>query len=371
MNFHPLADIFPLLEGEAFEALVEDIDVNGLREAIWLHPEDGTIIDGRNRYRACLEAGVEPRFRTLSREDSVVAFIISMNLKRRHLNQSQKAQLAVEIMPWLRLEEEAKQRQRELAGTRPNKKPDLSAPVREGKGKSSMQASKLSDVGSRYVEHAKNLLQATVSSPKAKQLWDEVKTGIKTLSQARRILQKDAITEAAQLPSGKFRVLYADPPWKYGDQLTEAYGPAELHYPTMTVFELCALPIVDLAEDNAVLFLWATAPMLMVAFPIIEAWGFKYKTNFVWDKVKHNMGHYNSVRHELLLLATRGSCTPDVPKLYDSVVTIERTEHSAKPPEFRQMIESLYIYGNRLELFARKRVDGWEAWGNHAATQAV
>jgi N6-adenosine-specific RNA methylase IME4 len=135
----------------------------------------------------------------------------------------------------------------------------------------------------------------------------------------------------------------------------------------MTLDELCALPVADLAADNAVLFLWVTTPLLESAFPVIRAWGFVYKTLFVWDKVKHNVGNYNSVRQELLLVATRGSCTPDVPKLYDSVVTIERTEHSVKSPEFRRMIETLYPYGNRLELFARKKAAGWQTWGNHAA----
>ena len=84
----------------------------------------------------------------------------------------------------------------------------------------------------------------------------------------------------------------------------------------------------------------------------------------IWDKVKHNMGHYNSVRHEFLLVCTRGSCQPDERKLFDSVQTIERTEHSKKPEEFRQIIDTIYPYGSRIELFARRPSEGWEAWGN-------
>jgi N6-adenosine-specific RNA methylase IME4 len=202
-------------------------------------------------------------------------------------------------------------------------------------------------------------------------LFEEVRIGAKSVTAARREVRKAAVTEAAKLPSDKFRVIYADPPWKYGDQLTEDYGSVKYHYPTMTVAELCALPIIDLVEDNAVLFLWVTTPMLESAFPVIKAWGFSYKSLFVWDKVKHNMGHYNSVRQELLLVAVCGSCTPDVPRLYDSVVSIERTAHSAKPPEFRQMIETLYPHGNRLELFAREKAAGWQAWGNDAAAASA
>jgi N6-adenosine-specific RNA methylase IME4 len=165
---------------------------------------------------------------------------------------------------------------------------------------------------------------------------------------------------------GKYRVIYADPPWKYGDPMgIDGYKvSAEMHYPVMSIPELCALPVMDMAEDNAVLFLWVTAPLMEDAFKIVNAWGFEYKTHFVWDKIKHNFGHYSSVRHELLFLCTRGSCLPDIPKLFDSVASIERTDHSCKPEQFREMIDTLYPNGKRIELFARDKHDGWEVWGN-------
>jgi len=176
---------------------------------------------------------------------------------------------------------------------------------------------------------------------------------------------------APPLPNGKYRIFYADPPWSYGNSgvigPTDNYGHVHRHYPSMSIAELCAMgPAVrDMAEDNAVLFMWVTSPLLEECFEVIRAWGFKYKTSFVWDKVRHNFGHYNSVRHELLLVCTRGSCTPDNPRLYDSVQTIERSgTHSEKPGEFRDMIEELYEYGGRIELFARANTAGWEAWGN-------
>lgn len=163
----------------------------------------------------------------------------------------------------------------------------------------------------------------------------------------------------------KYRVIYADPPWSYNDkQDTEKLGGAVKHYPTMPLEDICALSIP--AEKNAVLFLWTTSPMLEDAFKVINAWGFKYKSSFIWDKISHAMGHYNSVRHEFLLVCVRGNCTPDVPKLYDSVVSIKRTEHSRKPEEFRQMIDSLYPVGERIELFARESAEGWDVWGNMA-----
>jgi N6-adenosine-specific RNA methylase IME4 len=364
VKFHPLAAIFPLIEGAEFEALVADIRVNGLREAIWLHP-NGSILDGRNRYRACVEAKVKPRFRTWPCDESPVKFILSLNLRRRHLNESQKGRLSLKVEEWLA--KEAQERQLETRAKPGEKVGKVSATWRSplDKGKASQQAAHLIGIGARTVERAKQLEAAAKQNPKASELAAEVDAGKTTLTHALRILRKEAVTEAAKLPSDKFRVIYADPPWKYNDKLMlDAYGSTEYHYPTMTLAELCALPIADLAEDNAVLFLWVTSPLLIEAAPpVIKAWGFTYKASFMWDKVKHNVGNYNSVRHEFLLVATRGSCTPDVPKLYDSVVSIERTEHSRKPPEFRQMIEALYPYGKRLELFARETVKGWTAWG--------
>lgn len=209
--------------------------------------------------------------------------------------------------------------------------------------------------------------QAVASSSKESQdkLLNEAEENgwtVRELRQRVRLLTDKTI---AALPEGKYRVLYADPPWEYGDKLIEGYGAAEHHYPSLSIEELADLPVKDLAGPDAVLFLWVTSPLLADVPVVIEAWDFEYKTSFIWDKVKHNYGHYNSVRHELLLLCTRGSCIPETNKLFDSVVTVERTEkHSEKPEEFRKIIETLYPTGPRIELFARKEVPGWQVWGN-------
>jgi len=170
------------------------------------------------------------------------------------------------------------------------------------------------------------------------------------------------------LPDNRFRIFYADPPWQYNDKCEDGAiqsGGADKHYPTMSIEELCAMPIKDISLDDAVLFLWTTSPLLEDSFKVINSWGFKYKTSFVWDKVKHNMGHYNSVRHELLLICTKGSCQPDNIKLFDSVQVIEKSNiHSQKPEEFYNIIETLYTHGNRIELFARNKRNGWDSYGN-------
>lgn len=185
-----------------------------------------------------------------------------------------------------------------------------------------------------------------------------------TVRELREAIREMERPDSPELPTGKYRVLYCDPPWKYGDELIEGYGAAEHHYPTMTISELCDLPIHDLSDENSVLFLWVTSPMLDESFHVIESWGFEYKTSFVWDKIKHNYGHYNSVRHEFLLICTRGSCLPDIKKLHDSVISLEREKHSEKPEYFRELIDELYTKGKRIELFARETVPNWDSWGN-------
>jgi len=194
-----------------------------------------------------------------------------------------------------------------------------------------------------------------------------MKSGQKTLQQVNREIIKENVRVNPPLPTNKYRIIYADPPWRYGNDIGTAlsgnFSPQD-HYPTMSIEEICALDIQSIADDNAVLFLWVTSPLLEDSFKVINEWGFKYKSSFVWDKDRHNFGFYNSVRHEFLLVATKGSCTPDAEHLVNSIQTIEKTKHSAKPEEFRAIIDELYTYGNRVELFSRKQTEGWTAWGN-------
>jgi N6-adenosine-specific RNA methylase IME4 len=203
-------------------------------------------------------------------------------------------------------------------------------------------------------------------------LAGQVQSGEITATAANRLMKKDAVSENVEaLPEGKYRVIYADPPWSYNDTRDgESATGAEDHYPSMKVAEICALGIPELAHADAVLFLWTTSPLLPDGLKVASAWGFAYKACFVWDKIKHNMGHYNSVRHEFLLVCTRGSCTPDVSKLFDSVQSIERTgKHSEKPEEFRSIIDTIYPHGGRIELFRRGEApEGWKVWGNEACS---
>ena len=199
------------------------------------------------------------------------------------------------------------------------------------------------------------------------QVAQKILSGVNTVSEARRQVLVETAPPPPQMPSNKYRVIYADPPWSYGNTQPDYFTEQRDHYMTMPLPDICNMPIKALAEDNAVLFMWVTSPMLEESFQVVSAWGFKYKSSFVWDKILHNMGHYNSVRHEMLLVCTRGSCQPDIRKLFDSVYSEERTQHSKKPEHFRSVIDTIYPNGRRIELFARNvTARGWDVYGNQA-----
>ena len=365
-GFNPVANIFPLMQGPEFQALVDDIRANGLREELTLD-ERGDILDGRNRYRACLEAKVEPNFRKWNGTGSPIAFVVSMNLHRRHLDESQRAMVAARLATMRQGGDRTKSPIGELTQT---------------------EAASLLNVGKRTVERARKVLDhgtpeladavtsgklplslAAAVSDRTPDFQHAVVTkladGAKPVEAVRQARREATARDPDALPDRKYRVIYADPPWPYGNAGLDRYGHAEAHYKTLSLNDICALSVSDVAADDAVLFLWSTSPMLEDAFKVIKAWRFDYKTSFVWDKVKHNFGHYNSVRHEFLLVATRGSCTPDNSKLTDSVQTIERSDkHSEKPEEFRKIIESMYTTGKRIELFSRAKHPRWDAWGD-------
>lgn len=382
LQTHPAADAFPMMDAGRFSEVKADIAEKGQLEPITLC--EGMILDGRNRYKACLELGIEPKFREWP--GNPWHFAWSMNGQRRDLAELQRGAIKFICDRGSDEYEAREQKRRAAINAEANRKRseatkeqhEVSKP-RAGETMVAVQdeLQPKQDRNKGRAERAKEANVSTATQARVEtlannrpDLLEKVAKGEIKGTEALRQMKKDQVADkVAELPDDKFTVIYADPPWKYGDsRALDGWdtSAAEGHYPTMALAELKALDIPRLAADDCVLWLWATCPLLEDALELAAAWGFKYKAQFVWDKVKHNMGHYNSVRHELLLVCTKGSCTPQVTKLFDSVQSIERAEHSRKPEEFRDIIQTLYPNGNRIELFARRPADGWQTWGNEA-----
>ncbi len=173
--------------------------------------------------------------------------------------------------------------------------------------------------------------------------------------------------------NGGYSVICADCPWPYkcwsGSQLPGRA--ADTHYNTMTIEDIMALPVADMAAEDCVLLMWVTMPLLMTSGEVGKAWGFEYKTDaFNWVKHERNgadymgMGHWTRANSELCLLFTRGKPKRRAKDVRQVVRTV-RGKHSAKPLLMYNRIERL-LAGPYLELFARRHKPGWDVWGNEA-----
>lgn len=163
-----------------------------------------------------------------------------------------------------------------------------------------------------------------------------------------------------------FQLVVGDPAWRYSFSKSRSRR-VERHYPTMTVREICEIPVPQIVANDAVLLLWSTAPKLKQAFEVMEAWGFEYKTFDVWRKLgRKGMGYYWRCRHEPILLGTRGHPGCPVPKdRPDSCFDARVGKHSAKPDEAMERIERMFPHlSRRIELFAREHRPGWVSWGH-------
>ena len=173
-----------------------------------------------------------------------------------------------------------------------------------------------------------------------------------------------------EFPKRKYQIIYADPPWQYDDPCTSHGGGAESHYKTMSLKDICEIPVLDLADENCILFIWGTWTHINEVQQVIRDWGFDYKTvGFVWLKKYTNgknylgMGRWTRANTEYCLIATRGK-----PKRLDNsisqIISTIPKKHSMKPDIVRNKIIQLVGDLPRIELFARTKIFGWDVWGN-------
>jgi N6-adenosine-specific RNA methylase IME4 len=371
---HELCKLFPVMPEDQFNALVEDIREYGLRDPVVIY--EGKILDGRHRYRACRALGFEAPHVNYAGDDAL-SYVISHNLTRRHLDESQRAMIAGKIANW-----KVGDNQFTKGGS-----------IEPAKAISNIEAAKRMSVGKESVKRAKKVLDK--GSP---ELADAVESGKIAVSVAAKIadldheqqqqiiadprpdqaIKKVARQEKEQALAGKaigqslavnkslYGVIYADPPWRYETFSENGMDrSADNHYPTMSMFDMLTLDVP--AADNCVMFMWATVPMLPEAIDLLDAWGFEYKSHICWIKDRIGTGYWTRNKHELLLIGVKGKVpAPAMGTQPPSVIELPLGRHSEKPAFFADMIANLYPSTPKLEMFARIGRLGWDVVGNEA-----
>lgn len=423
MNYatHPYADLLPMLSDEELAALADDIKVNGLREPIAITRSDPPmIVDGRNRLRACELAGVTPSYRTIEAEadEQILRLVISLNLRRRHLNASQKAVLGLRIEPeFARFAEERKRKagERGKEGGRPPREPlanslDKGSCVVSATGSTSTRRGARDYDRTRYVEprnlgravgaaiaeplsaptprddaHATRaatqaaevvgtnrqyILDAKTIQQHAPELLAKVAAGETTIPQALREIKKvevraklaDEKIIEAKATQGVYDVIVIDPPWPM-EKIERDVRPnqAEFDYTTMTEAELAALEIP--CADDAHVWVWTTHKFLPMAFRLLSAWGLKYVCTFVWHKPGGfqpiGLPQYNC---EFALYARKGSPSFLDTKAFPTCFEAPRGAHSEKPEQFYDVVRRV-TGGRRIDMFNRRQIEGFDGWG--------
>lgn len=344
--------------------LRENIKENGFRDPIVVWKGRGILLDGHNRYRIWLlkfdaDPGLAPDIVEVELEDrdAAKAWIAKNQLGRRNLNNFQRAELALVMKP--DIEKKAKENQ----GSRT----DILQNSVGSKG-AQKQLAEIAGVSHDTIHKTETILEKADS-----ETIEKVRSGEESINRVyaditrkeNREVRHEQMSPQA-LPRKKYSVIYADPPWQY-DFSRSPNRAIENQYPTMSLDEICELDVESIAADHCVLFLWVTNPKAEEAYSVVRSWGFKYKSQLMWDKEKMGMGYYARQQHEQLLICTKGN--PPVPAEEDrpaSAVRHPRGKHSQKPSSFYKIIETMYPKAARIELFSRGSRDGWDKWGNEA-----
>ncbi len=347
---HPAADWFPLMDEDELTELRNDMAEHGQRDPIILtHVPDPTdpgefidvVLDGRNRYRACMMLGLKPRFEHYLGPDPY-DYVISTNLRRRHLNESQRAMIAARAasrpqggQPKRKRVEPANLR---VQDPEPDAKPTArDAPIPAPQPPTQAEAAQMLKVSERSVQHARvvqeqgapELVAAVdkghipvstaatlVEMPPEKQRDiarmsdDEIRKAAQEINRKRREerraqrVEKIARIEQANRPLdgslGKHSVHYWDPPWKYDEGSTDDTRDIANKYPPMELADICALPVQEVCTPDAVMYMWATAPKVEEALQVLKAWGFTYRSQIIWHKTKASAADVTAMMEALL-----------------------------------------------------------------------
>jgi N6-adenosine-specific RNA methylase IME4 len=360
LHLHRRAGLVPAMTEPEHRDFLADVARRGIVEPLQI-TEAGVVLDGRHRLQAAQELGIaRVPVRVVAPSDEVEHMLLAA-ISRRQLTPSQRACIAVDLDCYKRDRDEAARRQRQ--NLRQNVTEVATLPTRT---RSRDVAARAGSVSGRLVQDAIAIRDGD------RELFERVKRGELPLNRARRELQQArryaSIGAAPALPSGRFELIYADPPWQLGNPDSD-YAP-EQYYPTLRLAEIAALDVP--AAADALLYLWAVNSHLPEALHVMAAWGFEYRGCEVWVKQSIGMGVWTRYRHEQLLIGRKGNASPAPRrKLLDSVIEAPRGRHSEKPICVYERLEHLYPDKSKLELFARgKQRGGWTMWGNESEQAA-
>lgn len=372
-----LKALIPALSVEEYKQLEANIVAEGIREAIIVW--GNTIIDGHNRYAIASKHGIE--YKTIEKHfdnrKDVVEWMILNQFGRRNLSAYQRSILALKLKPMF--EEKAKANL-VIAGENTKPLQKSANPIINNHVDTRKELAKVAGVSHDTIAKVQKIEQKAPETVKEK-----IRTGELSINQAyqsvRRLEKVEAveekIAEHSEVPTGsidiyntdkKYNIIYADPAWQYFESGNKNQS---LHYRTMTIEEICKLPVRDIADDGCILFLWVTFPILQECFKVMEAWGFEYSTcGFNWIKKNKTSdsnffgcGSWTRANSELCLIATKGSVTR-LDATISQVIETPIEEHSKKPIVTYELIERLVGKLPRIELFCRQPYEGWDCWGN-------
>jgi N6-adenosine-specific RNA methylase IME4/ParB-like chromosome segregation protein Spo0J len=391
LKSHPHQYLIPPMSEEDYHNLLEDIKRNGILQPIDI-TYNNVILDGHHRVKAAKEVGIKeievriPELLDIDEDE----YLISVALNRRHLTEGQKAVLAnnySKILSKKFNENKNSDRARDEIG---RFLPILETVSKNGDEKEENVARKIASerwkvsewkvriaheiektapkvyekLGSGDLQiHEAKIIAQLPEDKREIALEKKLETKKDIRSIVREINNAEKNQNVKPIPEGKFSIIYANPPWEYEHPISLSRE-IENHYPTMELEKIKETKVP--ADDNAMLFLWTPAPLIEHGLEVMKAWGFSYRTSMVWVKDKIGMGNYVRMKHELLLIGTKGEGIgmPLPENKPESVIFAERTEHSKKPDIFYEIIEKMYPKHSKIELFARNKKDGWEAWGN-------
>lgn len=392
LEFHPLANLFPLIEGDEFDALVGDIRDNGLHDQIDIY--QGKILDGRNRYLAAQAAGIEIearhcRYFRAELYGDPLTYVISKNLKRRHLDESQRAMVAAKLST-MRQGERTDLTPAEPSANLPKVAQPAAAKALSISERALRHARRVQDHGEPELIRAVERGQLAVSmADKASRLSQDIQRRIAAEAErgnpnaARTVIKQEARAERERhlgqkqlaAPEGKFGVIVEDFEWDHvtwselgRDRAAENHYPVSRDAHTATEIVERTKARFECAADDCVLWMWTTLQHAAIAMDVLRLRGFEYRSQYAWGKDKIGLGFWSREKHEILLIGVKGKIDCPAPGTqWDSLITAPRGEHSAKPEIFLEMIERYFPNLPKIELNRRGPArPGWSTWGNEA-----